>query len=118
MKTRLFSAVLFLSVLCLMAIGSPVEARSRTRVSFNVNSMVAPGPGVYAVDHYRPYYSQNVYVAPAYPAYPVVYQAPGPYCQPVPVAYPAPYYYHAPVMVAPVRPVVSSGVSFSWHSRR
>lgn len=119
MKIKLFTSVMFLTLLCLLAISLPVEARNRTRVSFNVNTgVVVPGPRVYAVDHYRPYYSQSVYVAPGYYASPMVYEAPQPYCRPVPVVYqaPQPYYYSAPVMVAP-QPVYS-GVSFSWRSRR
>lgn len=111
---------MLLAMLCLLAISAPVEARSRTRVSFNVNSgVVAPGPRVYAVDHYRPYYSQGVYVAPGYYASPVIYEAPQPYCGPVVYQAPQAYYYSAPVMVAPApQPVVGSGVSFSWRSRR
>ena len=125
MKIKLISSVMLLTMLCLLAISAPVEARSRTRVSFNVNSgTVVSGPRVYAADPYRPYYSQGVYVAPGYaaPGYyapAVVYDAPQPYCAPVVYQAPQPYYYSAPVMVAPApQPVVGGGVSFSWRSRR
>ena len=119
MKIKLISSVMLLTMLCLMAISVPVEARSRTRVSFNVNSGVVVPPSRVYVDSYRPYYSQGVYVAPGYYAPAVVYDAPQPYCPPVVYQAPQPYYYSAPVMVAPApQPVVGSGVSFSWRSRR